>query len=1646
MVVGAARAQSTEDVVWTSLVGTAAAGNHLYKISPTTNWDAGGVSTKGIVSTDGYLDFTVAGQTDPYRMVGLTHSHTSLLSKDIDFGFFLFNPGQWTIYEAGVSRGVSGKFVIGDHLRVAVESGIVTYRQNGNLLYQSAVAPSYPLFAKAELYNKQAMVDGAVLSGILQPVAVSAPVFSVPAGDYATAQNVTLTVENPGASVHYRTDGGPPTELDPVADSTTPIVVDHTTTLTAEAWAPGLMPSKMVSARYTIGEPPPAVEDVVWTGMVGAAASGNHLYKTSQTTNWDAGGISTKGIVSTDGYFEFTVAGQTDAYRLIGLSHSHTSQLPVDVDFGFFLTNPGQWAIFEAGVSRGVSGTFTFGDHLRVAVESGVVTYRQNGNLLYQSPVAPLYPLFADAELYNKQAMVDGAVLSGVLEPVAVSAPAFSVPAGDYPASQNVTITVENPGAVIHYRTDGVPPTESDPVANPTTPIVVDHKMTLTAGAWAPGLMPSKIVSARYTIGSPPPFVEDVVWTGLVGTAASGNHLYKTSLTTNWDGGGISTKGIVSTDGYFEFTVAGQTDAYRLIGLSHSHTSQLPADVDYGFYLFNPGQWTIFEAGISRGVSGKFTFGDHLRVAVESGVVTYRQNGNLLYQSPVAPSYPLFADAQLYNKQAMLDGAVLSGVLVPVAVSAPVFSVPAGDYPTAQSVAITVENPGAVIHYRTDGVPPTESDPVFNPGASIVVDHALTLTARAWAPGLMPSDPISARYTLGLIPALENVVWTNVVGVTASGNTLTKTTSTSNWDAGAVSTRQIISTDGYVECTPAGPTNAYRVIGLSHGNTDQTPADVDFGIYLYHPSQWSILESGIGRGVSGTFLPTDRFRVAVESGVVTYRKNGVLLFQSPVLPTYPLLVDTSLFNSGVLADVVISGVFDGQTATVPVFSPAGGIYDVPMDVSMQAASGAVIRYTTDGSDPTLASPALASGGTVHVTDRASFKARSWQAGMLPSDIVAASYAIRVASPEFNPPAATYTSPQEVFVTSATTGAEIHYTLDGTEPSSQATLLPAGQSIHVSKGVLVKAIALRADLPDSLSASASYTIKPDAAATPQFSVTGGKYTTTQTVTVTCATDGATIHYTSNGADPTESDPVIASGASLSIDRSLVLKAGAWAPDLPPSRIARADYRITGAIAAGFYHGLALKSDGTVWAWGANYFGQLGDGTTVAGLHPTPTQVKDPNGTDGLSGAIAVSAGAYHSLALLPSGGVIAWGYNSNGQLGTGDKTPHPLPITIAGLSSVKAIAAGESFSLALLADGSVKAWGANSSGQLGDSTRTDRFVPVSVSGLPANNPVVAIAAGREHALVLLADGTVMAWGSNTSGQLGTGSNGPFSTAPVAVAALSGITDIGAGGYFSFALQRTDNSTARQIWSWGDNVYSQLGDGTQNQSRVPMQGLSGVFRIAGGNIDALAFRNDNGLWAWGANSSGSLGDGTGIRRSMPVRVPGVSGIQNLAAGVDFTVAETYAGTLLTWGGDSDGQLGSADGQRFVPQPIANFSLTDGSWLTQDTDGDGLVNGFEYDLGTDPLNPDTDGDGISDGAAWLAHIPLGSRDSDGDGLSDADEIRLGTDPFNPDTDGDGVPDGLDAFPLDPTRWKLPDPDPTDHTPPVITIQEPANAVPVP
>lgn len=336
-----------------------------------------------------------------------------------------------------------------------------------------------------------------------------------------------------------------------------------------------------------------------------------------------------------------------------------------------------------------------------------------------------------------------------------------------------------------------------------------------------------------------------------------------------------------------------------------------------------------------------------------------------------------------------------------------------------------------------------------------------------------------------------------------------------------------------------------------------------------------------------------------------------------------------------------------------------------------------------------------------------------------------------------------------------------------------------------------------------------------------------------------------------------------------------------------------------IACGGWHSLAICTDSTVKAFGENATGQLGDGTS--------TDQSTPVTVNGLSGIVAVSAGGdqleAHSVALKSNGTVWAWGSNLYGGLGNGTTTNSNAPVQALGLTNVTAIAAGGWHTAALKSDSTVWVWGWNEDGQLGDGTIVNKSTPQQINGLSS---VVAIAAGTYHVLALKADGTVWAWGDNVSGQIGNGNTGTDQTTPVQVSGLTNVVKITAGRFFSLAIKNDGT-----VWSWGENLYGQLGNGTTTDSNVPVQvsGLSGVTSAvaATGAFHCMAVKNDNTVWAWGRNTYGNLGDSTVAHKSIPVQMLGISDVQGMAAGTNFSLVYKTDGTVWGCGRNASGQLG-------------------------------------------------------------------------------------------------------------------------------------------
>ena len=353
---------------------------------------------------------------------------------------------------------------------------------------------------------------------------------------------------------------------------------------------------------------------------------------------------------------------------------------------------------------------------------------------------------------------------------------------------------------------------------------------------------------------------------------------------------------------------------------------------------------------------------------------------------------------------------------------------------------------------------------------------------------------------------------------------------------------------------------------------------------------------------------------------------------------------------------------------------------------------------------------------------------------------------------------------------------------------------------------------------------------------------------------------------------------------------------------------------GRVAAATNHALAIKPDGSLWGWGLNHLGQLGDGTLVNRPSPTPIG----NGATWR----AVTAGRAHALAVKSDGSLWAWGSNGSGQLGDGTTEMRSVPVPVgAPTTTWRAIAAGEEHSLAIRSDGTLWAWGNNLSGRLGDGTETQQVRPTQI-GTGGN--WLAVAAGASHSVALKSDGTLWSWGNNHNGQLGGGGALAGRKSPEQIGTESSWAAIAVGNFYTMAL-RADGT----LWAWGHNGLGQLGDGTAtgptNQSRfTPIQvGIATTWRrIAAGENHGMALQSDGSLWIWGHNLGGQVGDGTDMNiRPSPVRIGSATSWSALAGGAFHTVGFQVDGTFWTWGFNGFGQLGDGTTTtRLSPTAIA------------------------------------------------------------------------------------------------------------------------------
>ena len=293
-------------------------------------------------------------------------------------------------------------------------------------------------------------------------------------------------------------------------------------------------------------------------------------------------------------------------------------------------------------------------------------------------------------------------------------------------------------------------------------------------------------------------------------------------------------------------------------------------------------------------------------------------------------------------------------------------------------------------------------------------------------------------------------------------------------------------------------------------------------------------------------------------------------------------------------------------------------------------------------------------------------------------------------------------------------------------------------------------------------------------------------------------------------------------------------------------------------------------------------------------------------------------------------VIAWGNNSNGQLGNGSTTDQPVPAPIKGLGTVRKVSAGSGHVVALLPDGTAMAWGRNAFGQLGEGSTTNQLVPTPVKRLTGIKDIVP---GGGQTLFLCEDGTVWGAGAGFFGLLGPTNLG-ICPVPVRVQGVEGVVELVSGGGHALAL-REDGS----VWSWGRDDYGQLGDGPDPEhvpgralqehagraywsrpTPQPIEGLGNIRSLAAGGGHSVAVLKDGSMLSWGDNDRGQLGDGTTDHRPSPGGVVGLTGVVAAVCAYHHTLALLEDGTVRGFGINDCGQIGDGTTtHRYAPVSV-------------------------------------------------------------------------------------------------------------------------------
>jgi hypothetical protein len=970
---------------------------------------------------------------------------------------------------------------------------------------------------------------------------------------------VAISDSTSGATIYYTTNGTAPTTSSAVYSG--PITVSATETLQAIAGGANFTSSAVASALYTISTqaatPIFSVAAGTYTSAqtvaISDSTSGATIYYTTNGTTPTTSSAVYSGPI--------TVSATETLEAIAGGANFTASTV---ASSAYIIAPPTAAPTFSVA-----SGVYTTAQNVAISESTAGATvyYTTNGTTPTTSSTAYSGPIMVSTtETLEAIAVVPATSSSSSVKPNAqtvyvaspvtmatytiespAATPTFGVASGTYTTAQTVSIADATSGATIYYTTNGSTPTTSSTVYS--GPITVSASETLEAIAVASKYTSSAVASAAYTISngartatpvfSVPGGTYYATQTVTVTDATAGSVIYYT----------LDTSTPTTASPVYSGPISVSTAQYlQAIAVAPGHPASIIAAANYNLKAQAP----VFSLA-----AGSYSSTQTLTItdATPNSYIVYTTDGSTptssspMYKGPITVTSTMtvkaFAIHAGYNFSTITSATFTISGQAGVQTLTPVFSLPGGDYASAEYVKITGPTKGSVIYYTTTGATPTTASTLYT--APVQVAKTETLKAIAIAPGYKASPVESADYIIA------NKLFTPKISLAAGTYSTPQKLTLTDETAGV----QIRYTTNGANPTATstiytGPitVNATEHVQAIATKTGFSSSNIVSAYYTFTAATPQISVN------AGTYSTTQSVTVTTASPDATlyFTTNGTTpttasaKYKGPITVAASETLKVFAAEEGYTSSAVVSEAYVLVAAT-PKINVKSGTYSADQMVTLTTATaGAKIYYTTNGATPTTASTLYKTPITVSTSE--TIQAIAVLTGFKSSSVVSEVYVLEAAAPEVNLKAGTYSASQTVTLTSATKGAKIYYTTNGASPTTASTLYKAPFEVKTSE--TVKAIAYVSGFKASAVVSEAYTL---VAATPEFSIKAGTYDSAQVVTLKSSTQGAKLYYTLNGSAPTTTSTLYTKPIEVKATETLKVIAAASGFDSSPVATAR-----------------------------------------------------------------------------------------------------------------------------------------------------------------------------------------------------------------------------------------------------------------------------------------------------------------------------------------------------------------------------------------------------------------------------------------------------------------------------------------------------------